>query len=434
MTIGGTGLRRVAVLAAGSGLIGAGIAAPVAGAAAATDGSASGISARELPTPAELRKCVQLTGAMGGPGDAPGLGGSCSEEIFRVRVATIGLPQGVVGQAYSAQLSATPGKGALRWKLDRSGSQLPDGLSISESGLISGVPTAAASVHVSFDAIDDIGSRTEVSLKLEVLPAGSVPSVTSVTNRPIPARHTASPHTPDKIYRSKRTLVLRSGERTDLDRKIRVKVSRWTKPGEASAGAKGFKVIKDSGNVYVRNNGRAKLIRLTYKAQAPGGQKGRDSRASAPGQTEQYRRIHVYNVPGPKPLGDDNVNAWVTNNTSSNVSGEWAQVVNPNTPKWTFTVSPGSSGYLPNPANGGTSQNLTVSSDGFNLANFIFINPWYTYPLVQYACNFEVSLYLSTEGFDEGQSETDGVCGFRATMGRNNDTDYKEMYVNLARP
>jgi hypothetical protein len=54
------------------------------------------------------------------------------------------LPAGVVGTAYSVQFAATGGTSPYTWSVS-SGSTLPAGLSLSNSGLLSGTPTTAVS-------------------------------------------------------------------------------------------------------------------------------------------------------------------------------------------------------------------------------------------------------------------------------------------------
>ena len=56
-------------------------------------------------------------------------------------VATLAVPDAIVGVAYQQQLAFSGGTGAPTWKL--SGGSLPPGLSLSTAGLISGTPTTA---------------------------------------------------------------------------------------------------------------------------------------------------------------------------------------------------------------------------------------------------------------------------------------------------
>ena len=58
-------------------------------------------------------------------------------------ITTTSLPNGTVGQAYSAQLNATGGTSPYTWSV--SSGSLPAGLSLSVAGLISGTPTTAGS-------------------------------------------------------------------------------------------------------------------------------------------------------------------------------------------------------------------------------------------------------------------------------------------------
>ncbi len=58
-----------------------------------------------------------------------------------IQITTNDLPALVIGDPYSAQLSATGGSGNYRWSIV-SGS-LPDGLTLSSTGLISGTPTSS---------------------------------------------------------------------------------------------------------------------------------------------------------------------------------------------------------------------------------------------------------------------------------------------------
>jgi hypothetical protein len=77
-------------------------------------------------------------------------------------ITTPSLPVGVVGDAYSQQLVAANGSGAGTWTVD-SGA-LPDGLTLSAAGLISGTPTTAASsafVVRYTDAVAGLASPTK---------------------------------------------------------------------------------------------------------------------------------------------------------------------------------------------------------------------------------------------------------------------------------
>lgn len=61
--------------------------------------------------------------------------------MLQITAAT--LPPAVVGQAYSFQLSATGGTGNYSWMV--TAGSMPTGLTLSSSGLISGLPTVQGS-------------------------------------------------------------------------------------------------------------------------------------------------------------------------------------------------------------------------------------------------------------------------------------------------
>jgi len=69
-----------------------------------------------------------------------------------VVITTTSLSIGVVGSAYSATLQATGGSGSYTWTV-LSGS-LPDGLSLSSAGVISGTPTASGTFYFTVEATD----------------------------------------------------------------------------------------------------------------------------------------------------------------------------------------------------------------------------------------------------------------------------------------
>lgn len=79
-------------------------------------------------------------------------------------VVTGSLPDGTTGESYSAALSATGG-GTITWtKLGA----LPDGLTLSADGLISGTPTAAGTFSVSFQAENTYGSSAVKTLTITI--------------------------------------------------------------------------------------------------------------------------------------------------------------------------------------------------------------------------------------------------------------------------
>ena len=70
-----------------------------------------------------------------------------------LRVTTTSLPSGTYGQDYSAQLEAADGHGTYTWSL--TSGELPDGLTLSTDGLVSGTPDAAGTTNdLTFQAAD----------------------------------------------------------------------------------------------------------------------------------------------------------------------------------------------------------------------------------------------------------------------------------------
>ena len=60
-------------------------------------------------------------------------------------VSTTSLPDGNLNQSYSATLQASGGTGTRTWTLASGSGPLPDDLTLSSSGVISGTPTVDAS-------------------------------------------------------------------------------------------------------------------------------------------------------------------------------------------------------------------------------------------------------------------------------------------------
>ena len=83
------------------------------------------------------------SGAVGPASSSPGSGTNPSPPAFAI--TTVSIPLGVVGSPYSTQLTAANGTGALTWSaLTSLPSIMPNGLSLSTSGLLSGTPTASS--------------------------------------------------------------------------------------------------------------------------------------------------------------------------------------------------------------------------------------------------------------------------------------------------
>jgi hypothetical protein len=90
----------------------------------------------------------------------------------QLSITTAFLPQATTGQIYNQSLSATGGSGSYTWSLV-SGS-LPQGLTLSNSGFISGTPTQATSSSLNIKVRDSQNSEATKTLSLVVsVPASS---------------------------------------------------------------------------------------------------------------------------------------------------------------------------------------------------------------------------------------------------------------------
>ena len=87
-----------------------------------------------------------------------------------VQVATVSLPYGAVGLAYSASLLGSGGTGSYTWALVDG--QLPPGLSLSPSGVISGTPTGPAGTYTFTVRVTDTGTGEQAvrTLTITILP------------------------------------------------------------------------------------------------------------------------------------------------------------------------------------------------------------------------------------------------------------------------
>lgn len=96
--------------------------------------------------------------------------------VAPLRITTTTLPAGVLGQAYNFRLTAAGGTAPLSWKV--AGGSLPPGLSLSLSGLISGVPSQAAEQPVTVavsDASPEVPQQVTTQFQVTVLSATSTP-------------------------------------------------------------------------------------------------------------------------------------------------------------------------------------------------------------------------------------------------------------------
>lgn len=87
-------------------------------------------------------------------------------------ITTESLPGGTVGTAYSQTLAAD-GSAPITWSV--SGGSLPEGLTLSNDGTISGTPTAAGTYTFEIEAKNDYGSEArKLTIEIKAAPTGSV--------------------------------------------------------------------------------------------------------------------------------------------------------------------------------------------------------------------------------------------------------------------
>lgn len=83
-------------------------------------------------------------------------------------IETKSLPDGVVGDDYSQTLAASGGSTPYRW--DLTSGRLPDGLVLSEAGVISGLPVTPGEIAFEVRATDQSGQSTVASLSIDIDP------------------------------------------------------------------------------------------------------------------------------------------------------------------------------------------------------------------------------------------------------------------------
>lgn len=111
-----------------------------------------------------------ISGTTPAPGPAPGPGPSPTPTPVVPTVSTTSpLPTGTVGVAYSVQLEAT-GPTPYTW----SAGGVPQGLSLSAAGLLSGTPVVAGGYSLSVTCANNDGPSTAKVLSLTINPAAGV--------------------------------------------------------------------------------------------------------------------------------------------------------------------------------------------------------------------------------------------------------------------
>jgi hypothetical protein len=135
--------------------------------------------------------CATLAACGGGGSDSPPPAAAPAPAPVSVNavpdITTTTVPRATVGVAYASQLAATPGDGASHWSI--ASGNLPAGLALSATGMLSGTPSASGSVSVTVRVADsdtNSGASDEDSLVLSVsvdpapVPPTPAPSTTPV--------------------------------------------------------------------------------------------------------------------------------------------------------------------------------------------------------------------------------------------------------------
>lgn len=134
-------------------------------------------------------------------------------------IDTAALPDGVVGADYSQTLMASGGNGPYRWEI-KSG-KLPDGLLLSETGVISGTPLTPGETQFEVRATDQSGQAITAPLSIDVDPPPDLtilsPSALPVAAVGVPYRYElkatagTAPYTWSKKKKKKRFGALPDG-------------------------------------------------------------------------------------------------------------------------------------------------------------------------------------------------------------------------------
>ena len=100
----------------------------------------------------------------------------------QLTITTSSLPNGATGSAYSTQLQSTGGSGSVTWSL-QAGSSLPAGLTLSNSGVITGTPSVAGTTGFYVQATDSVTTAVAhlgilINVSTLLVPTGSLPNGT----------------------------------------------------------------------------------------------------------------------------------------------------------------------------------------------------------------------------------------------------------------
>ncbi|HSE96724.1 MAG TPA: putative Ig domain-containing protein [Blastocatellia bacterium] len=109
--------------------------------------------------------------------------------VSLLALETPGLPDGVVGQNYSQQLRATGGNAPYRWELAQG--QLPDGLTLTDEGIVQGNPVRHGDFVFTIRVSDQSGQSVSRQMDIEIDPA---PELTILGQTLLPAAAVGVPY------------------------------------------------------------------------------------------------------------------------------------------------------------------------------------------------------------------------------------------------
>jgi hypothetical protein len=117
-----------------------------------------------------------------------------------LQITSTSLPQTTVKAAYNTTLTASGGVPPYTWAL--ASGQLPSGLNLSTSGVISGAAAVTGNFPFAVQLTDSTGASTSASLSLAVASVARFYSSTSFWNKPIAAGPTIDPNSANMISSS----------------------------------------------------------------------------------------------------------------------------------------------------------------------------------------------------------------------------------------
>ena len=101
--------------------------------------------------------------------------------VTQIQISTNGLPNGVVGTAYTPSLAATGGTGALKWSPATANDLLPPGITLGVNGTFAGTPTATGQYGFNVTVTDADKNSATRFFTINVYPLGG-PALASATD------------------------------------------------------------------------------------------------------------------------------------------------------------------------------------------------------------------------------------------------------------